>query len=110
MSFKLRPITFAYYRLFFVVILFLMALLCLSQAAMEYFYGVSFIPATPTTMHDAMLAGAIITGILSLIYSAFTLNIVMDKRTQNSDRRQRQVAIDFPDRRSDIDRRTGLSS
>lgn len=74
---------------------------------MEHFLGYSMIPAEPEVDHDAILLGSIISGILSLVYGFILLRIMTDRRLQASERRQRQVPIDFADRRSGIDRRTG---
>lgn len=107
MSYRSRPLTFAFYRLFFVVLLFALGIFCLTQPVMEYIFGYSMIPADSEATHDAMLTGSIVSGILSLVYGGILLRIMTDRRTIKADRRQHQVAIDFPDRRSGIDRRTG---
>lgn len=74
---------------------------------MEYFFGYSMIPTESEATHDSILTGAIVSGILSMVYGTIMLRIMTDRRTVRSERRQRQVEIDFPDRRSGIDRRTG---
>lgn len=107
MSYKSRPIRFAFYRLFFVVLLFAIGIVCLGQVVMEHFLGYSLIPAEPEVDHDAILLGSIISGILSMVYGFSLLRIMTDRRLKVSERRQRQMPIDFPDRRSGIDRRTG---
>lgn len=107
MSYKSRPLTFAFYRLFFVVALYALGILCLVQPVMEHFYGYSMIPAEPEATHGAILTGAIVSGILSLVYGTIMLRIMTDRRMVKTERRQRQAPIDFPDRRSGIDRRTG---
>lgn len=107
MSYKSRPVKFGFYRLFFVVLLFAIGIISLCQPVMEHFLGYSLIPAEPEVDHDAILLGTIISGLLSMVYGFFLLRIMTDRRLQASERRQRQVAIDFPDRRSGIDRRTG---
>lgn len=107
MVYKSRPVTFAFYRLFFVVLLFTLAIFCLGQPAMEYFFGHSMISTISIASHDAILAGLMISGVLAMVYAIILLRIMVDRRTLTSDRRQRQVPINFPDRRSGIDRRTG---
>ena len=109
MAYKSRPLTFAFYRLFFVVLLFTLSIFCLGQPVMEYFLGYSMIPTESKVNHDAILSGSIISGILSLIYAVSLLRIMTDRRTVRIERRQRQASIDFPERRSGIDRRTGES-
>lgn len=75
---------------------------------MEQLFGFSLIPAEPAVDHDAILLGTIISGLMGIIYGFLLLRIMTDRRVKGTDRRRRQVAIDFPDRRSGIDRRTGL--
>ena len=74
---------------------------------MEHFLGFSLIPAEPEVDHDAILLGSIVSGILSLVYAFVLLRIMTDRRLKAAERRQGQIPIDFPDRRSGIDRRTG---
>jgi hypothetical protein len=100
--------TFAYYRLFFVVLLLSFATLCLGQAFMQHFYDFSFIPADTGPNVDSLLPASLISGILSLLYAYILLRIMVDRRTPQADRRMRQEPIDFEERRSGIDRRTGL--
>lgn len=107
MVYKSRPLTFAFYRLFFVVLLFAFSIFCLSQPVMEYFFGYSMIQSEPKANHDAILTGSIVSGILSLVYAVILLRIMTDRRIIKAERRQHQVSIDFPDRRSGMDRRTG---
>ena len=56
--------------------------------------------------HDWELTEHIISGLLSLFYGIVILRVMIDRRLQNYDRRQRNVSIYIPDRRSGIDRRT----
>ena len=107
MTYKSRPLTFAFYRLFFVVVLYSLGLFCLGQGFMEFFFGYSMIPTDSEATHDSILTGAIVSGILSMVYGTILLRIMTDRRTVKTERRQRQAPIDFPDRRSGIDRRTG---
>jgi len=107
MAYKLRPLTFVYYRLLFAILLFTVGIFCLGQPVMEYTLGYSMIPTGTELPYDAMLSASIVSGILSLAFGSIILRIMVDKRVINGERRQRQVHIDFPDRRSGIDRRTG---
>lgn len=73
---------------------------------MEHYYGFSMIPLEPKGQHDAILSAAILVGTLCLLMGALLLRIVTDRRIQETDRRQRQMDIDIPDRRAGHDRRT----
>lgn len=106
MMYKSRPLAFPIYRLFSVVLAFTVAFVCLGQSAMEYLYGFCMIPADPPVTHDAILGGCIISGMLSMFFGFIMLRIMMDRRVVATDRRQRQLEIDFPDRRTNSDRRT----
>jgi len=106
MSYKSRPIKFAFFRLFFVALLFGTGLACLGLLVIEYYFDFSIISANSENTYDAIFTGMIISGLLSLFYGIVLLRIMTDRRLQKNDRRQREVLINFPDRRSGIDRRT----
>ena len=106
MSYKSRLIISAYYRLFFVVLLFSVSILCLGQPVMEHYYGYTMIPVESKSVHDAILSAAILVGILCLLMGVLLFRIMTDRRAQEGDRRLRQIDIDLPDRRSGRDRRT----
>ena len=107
MPYKLRPIKFAFFRLIFVALLFATGLSCLGLVVMEYYFDFNIISANSRTTYDAIFTGIIISGLLSLFYGVVLLRIMTDRRLQKYDRRQCQIPINFPDRRSGIDRRTG---
>ena len=106
MPYKSRPIKFACFRLFFVALLFGTGLACLGLVVMEYYFDCSIISANSKNTYDAIFTGMIISGLLSLFYGIVILRVMIDRRLQNYDRRQRNVSIYIPDRRSGIDRRT----
>lgn len=110
MSYKSRPVKFLYYRLFFVVLLFSLALVCFAMLAIEYFYGTSMLTPELQSEHDAMLVGSVICGVLSTMFAVIMLRMLTDRRLKSTDRRQQQVAIDFPDRRTGVDRRAELKA
>lgn len=105
MSYKFRPLKFTYYRIFFVVLLFAVGIICLAQLLIEAIYGVSLITPELKSDHDAVLVGTVICGLLSLMFGFIMLRLLIDRRLQSTDRRQRQLPIDFPDRRSGEERR-----
>lgn len=105
MSFKFRPLKFTYYRILFVVLLFSLGLVCLAQLLIEAIYGVSIVTPELQSDHDAIIVGTIVCGLLSTMFGFVMLRLLIDRRMQSSERRQHQLPIDFPDRRSGIDRR-----
>lgn len=108
MSLKFRPLRFTYYRLLFVVLLFSVGIICFMHLSISFLYGVSLITPALKSDHDAILAGAVVCGLLSTMFGFIMLNLLLDRRQQCTDRRQRQLAIDFPDRRSGGDRRVDV--
>jgi hypothetical protein len=73
---------------------------------MEHYYGFSMIPLEPKGKHDAIISASILVGIMCILLGAVLLRIMTDRRIKETDRRQQQMDIDFPDRRSGHDRRT----
>ena len=108
MSYRSRPITFTYYRFLFVALLFSVGLFCFAHLAIDYFYAYSMITTESQSDHDAVLVGAAVCGLLSTMFGFIVLHLLVDRREKSTDRRQRQVSIDFPDRRSGGDRRAEL--
>ena len=107
MSYKSRPAKFAFYRLFFVVLLFTIGVACLGLVVAEHFFGFRLTLSKSEVINDAISFGSIISGLLSMIYGFILYRLMTDRRLQASERRKRQVPIEFSDRRSGIDRRTG---
>ena len=107
MSYKSRPIQFAFFRLFFVALLFATGLSCLGLVVMQHYFDFNIISANSSNTYDAIFTGIIISGLLSLFYGVVLLRIMTDRRLQKYDRSQYQAPIIFPDRRSGIDQRTG---
>ncbi len=105
MAFKARPNTFTYYRLFFVTLLFAGGVISLGLAALEYLGGFALFGTESVAERDSILIAISIAGVLCLIYASLMLMIISDRRGKKPDRRQRQMPIDFPDRRSGLDRR-----
>ncbi len=106
MSYRSRPIKFAFFRLFFVALLLATGLSCLGLVVMEHYFDFNIISANSKNSYDAIFTGIIISGLLSLFYGIVLLRIMTDRRLQKYDRRQCQAPINFPDRRSGIDQRT----
>ena len=107
MFYKLRLIPFAYYRLLFAVLLFAVGLFCFVHLALDYFYGYKVITTALPSDHGAVFVGVAICGFLSTMFGFIMISLLVDRRVKGTDRRQRQLPIDFPERRSGVDRRDG---
>lgn len=105
MFYKPRLIPFAYYRLLFALLLFAVGLFCFVHLALDYIYGYKVITTAFAADDGAVFVGAAICGFLSTMFGFIMISIVVDRRAKGTDRRQRQLPIDFPERRSGIDRR-----
>lgn len=105
MSYKIRPMPFVFFRLIFVALLFMVGIICLGTMTLETFTGIRIIDAEPGVDYDAIIATCGVTGFLGMASGSIMLMLMLDRRTIRSDRRQRQHGIDFPDRRTSVDRR-----
>ena len=102
---NLRPTPFFLYRLFFVLLIYATGIASTSVWILESFTDIRIITAEMGTTYDALLATAGVTGISGIVAGSLLLSLMGDRRDTKSDRRQRQVEIDFPDRRTN-DRRS----
>ena len=93
--------------MFFVALLFATGLSCLGLVVMQHYFDFNIISTHSRNTYDAIFTGIIISGLLSLFYGVVLLRIMTDRRLQKYDRRLYQAPINFPDRRSGIDRRAG---
>ena len=105
MTYKLRRVKFTYYRLLFVVLMFSVGLICFAQLLIEAIYGTSKLTPELQSYHDAVIVGTVIVGVLSTMFGFIMSRLLVDRRSQMTDRRQDSISIDFPDRRSGVDRR-----
>ena len=109
MFYKLRLIPFLYYRLLFAVLLLSLGIICFSHLVLDYIYGYQLITTALPSDHGGVLVGAVICGTMSTMFGFIMLRLLVDRREKSKERRQRQVPIDFPDRRSGVDRRAQLA-
>ena len=105
MSFKLRSSPLALYRFFFVTLLLATGTICIATWLLESFFGISIINVSSDIDYKAILVTCGVTGIISMSSGILMLLLMIDRRTLQSDRRQQQHDINFPDRRTSKDRR-----
>lgn len=108
MFYKLRLTPFAYYRLLFAVLLFSVGGICFAHVLLDFIFDYKVITMTLPLPSDpgAVFAGAVVCGLLSTMFGFIMLSVLVDRRVKGMDRRQRNMPIDFPDRRSGVDRRS----
>ena len=99
MPFKLRPTSFALYRLFFVLLIYAVGITCTCVWILESYTTIRILTIEPGVNFDAILATSGVMGISGIVAGSIMLSIMTDRRTIASDRRQQQSEIDFPDRR-----------
>jgi len=103
--FRPRPNTFSPYRLILALIL-----LTIGFGVAIYGYLISNHPEwvswLPHIRPDAGLP-LVFSGVITVSFGIGQLHLVLERRRHSKDRRQHRDAIDFPNRRSGIDRRTG---
>ncbi len=100
-----RPNTFTYYRLFFVLVILLVGIAGVTASAGEFTGLLSLYQPATGGDREAFMVGTGISGVVGLIYGCMLLYLISDRRRSRGDRRQCQMDIDFPDRRSGVDRR-----
>lgn len=105
MRMRFRPTPMALYRLFFVVLLLGIGAISLSVALLEMYMDINILNMEPSTSYEALLATCVVTGISGLFAGNIMLALMLDRRMNALDRRQQAVAIDFPNRRIEDDRR-----
>jgi len=99
MAFNLRPTPFALYRLFFILLIYGIGIISTCVWILESFTRIQIFTMEPGTSYDALLATSGVTGIIGIVAGSILLSFMTDRRTVESDRRQREVDIGFPDRR-----------
>ena len=106
MLLKLRQQSFALYRLFFIVITYAIGIVCLCIWILESVLEKNILTIDAGISHDALLATCFITGIVGIAAGSLMLSFMNERRHVSNDRRQQQSPIDFPDRRTNLDRRS----
>ena len=105
MSFNIRNSPITIYRTFFVSLMLLIGLGCLSTLLLELYADVSILPMETLSDYEALIVTCGVTGMSSTVCGLLMLLLMLDRRTIQADRRQRHRNIDFPDRRLRKDRR-----
>ena len=105
MAFKIRPVSFFYYRLFVVVLTFLIGFTCLAAVVLEFMPGWSGRLMDFELDREAFLSTFGVAGIAGFFGGVLMLYLMKERRTIETDRRKKSIAIDFPDRRVSVDRR-----
>lgn len=106
MSFKLRQSPFVLYRLVFVLLIYATGIASTCVWILESYTNIQIITLAPGTTFDAILATLAVTGLSGMVAGSIMLALMTDRRTFVSERRQRQVEIDFTDRREGDRRET----
>lgn len=105
MSFRPRPNTFTIYRLLMTFMLILCGVAGVGLYLLESQAWISLF-ALEREGRGAVLAACGVGGLVSLLYGGMSLYFISDRReAARGDRRQRQMPINFADRRFGVDRR-----
>ena len=94
-----RSTPFYLYRLFFVLLIYVTGIASTSVWILESFTDIRIIPEEMGTTYDALLATSGVTGVSGIVAGSLLLSLMSDRRIAKLDRRQRQVDINFADRR-----------
>lgn len=105
MAFKFRPVSFVYYKLFFVVLTFIIGFACLFAVALEFMPGWSGGVLDFQVDRETFLSTFGVAGMAGLCGGLLMLYLMKERRTVESDRRKKNIPIDFPERRISPDRR-----
>jgi len=105
MSLRNRDNKLAYYRLFFIYLIFALGALGIVILTLEQ-SGISIISAEiPSSSYEAILATSWVSSIICFSSGLLMLSLSKERRQEKHDRRGHNIAIDFPDRRK-TDRRS----
>lgn len=81
-------------------VLFLIGLASMAIWLLDAYLGIHIIQIEDSIEYASAVATCSVVGIISLVSAAFLLVLLIERRTsKKGDRRQKQVDIDFPDRR-----------
>lgn len=106
MFYRTRSRIIFYYRLFFIVLFLLLGISGTGIVILEYFAGIRVITSESYAYTDALYATSAFMGALGFVTAMVMIYLMREKRSSRSDRRQIDRPLDFPDRRSNIDRRS----
>ena len=103
MLFHIRTNLDLIYRLLFVGLFLLFGLISLGIVLLEDYAGISVIPLESALEKQALLSVLSVMGILGICAALLVLYFMREKR--RIERREKSVAINYPERRSIDDRR-----
>ena len=95
-----------YYRLFFIALFLVLGISGIGIVVVEYFAGIRVITTENYAYANALYATSGFMGILGLVTATAMIYLMREKRSDSADRRQIDRPLDFPDRRTAIERRT----
>lgn len=102
---NVRALPFVYYRLAFLSLLTMTGFICLGTVAFAELLGIHFVETSSQVQYEAMIMSLSIVGITSLVFVSTIFYLMQERRHTVEDRRIREQAIDFPDRRQLASRR-----
>jgi len=105
MLLNIRPIPFVYYRLIFLSLLTMTGFLCLGTVLVAELLGIRLITTSTQVQYEALHLSLTIVGTTCFIFVTTVLYLMQDRRHIVEDRRQRELPIEFPDRRFAATRR-----
>jgi cell division protein FtsW (lipid II flippase) len=110
MVFQIRTNLFFYYRLFFIILFLLLGVSGIGIVALESYTSVDIIVTETDFDKKALHTTSLVMGALGFTVAFIMVFLMREKRNSTPDRRQLYRPLDFPDRRSSLDRRNEESS
>ncbi len=105
MAYQTRSDTFTLYRAFFIGLFLMLGIIGIGSVLLENYTELNIFFATSDFENQALQATFIIMGILGFCTAFMMIYLIKERRSRNSDRRTQFEPVDFPDRRSDTNRR-----
>ena len=100
-----RPMSCLYIRLTFLSLLTMIGIICLFIVGMDHYAGVQLIVTDTPVEYEALYSSLTVMGFTSIIFVITMLFLMNERRCSDGDRREQDLAIDFPERRSNTERR-----
>jgi hypothetical protein len=105
MFYYTRSIILFLYRLFFVALFFTLGISGAGIVVLEYYFGYQVISTESYADREALFMTLGFMSLLGFSTALLMIYLMHEKRSNSSDRRKMDRPLDFPDRRSNIDRR-----
>jgi hypothetical protein len=110
MLFQVRTNLFFYYRLFFIILFLLLGVSGIGIVVLESYTSIDIITTETDFDKKALHITSLLMGAPGLIVAFIMVSLMREKRNSTPGRRQLSRPLDFPDRRSNLDRRSEVSS